>query len=195
MFRRTGWPSLVEKGASEQELAKLLKRDLSLLADAFAFPEEEYIVFAEFPIGTGRVDFAVFSGRSWMKVTLIEIKGADFPLVTQSGYCKLSSRIEVARSQLQQRQIVLLKQYELFRRQFHALRERVQQGERPYQALLGPAGRLEVDPNKEVEVYYAVIGGRTVEDLRESEIRYVSEIPTPKIHIESWDTFLRKLRR
>lgn len=187
--------SLVEKGASEQELAKLLKRDLSLLADAFAFPEEEYIVFAEFLIGTGRVDFAVFSGRSWMKVTLIEIKGADFPLVTQSGYCKLSSRIEVARSQLQQRQIVLLKQYELFRRQFHALRERVQQGERPYQALLGPAGRLEVDPNKEVEVYYAVIGGRTVEDLRESEIRYVSEIPTPKIHIESWDTFLRKLRR
>lgn len=152
MFRRTGWPSLVEKGASEQELAKLLKRDLSLLADAFAFPEEEYIVFAEFPIGTGRVDFAVFSGRSWMKVTLIEIKGADFPLVTQSGYCKLSSRSEVARSQLQQRQIVLLKQYELFRRQFHALRERVQQGERPYQALLGPAGRLEWDPNKEVEV-------------------------------------------
>ena len=47
--------SLVEKGASEQELAKLLKRDLSLLADAFAFPEEEYIVFAEFPTGTGRV--------------------------------------------------------------------------------------------------------------------------------------------
>ena len=126
-----------EKGASEQELAKLLKRDLSLLADAFAFPEEEYIVFAEFPIGTGRVDFAVFSGRSWMKVTLIEIKGADFPLVTQSGYCKLSSRIEVARSQLQQRQIVLLKQYELFRRQFHALRERVQQGNVPIRHCWG----------------------------------------------------------
>lgn len=45
---------LVEKGAGEQELARLLKQDLSLLADAFAFPEEEYIVFAEFPIGTGR---------------------------------------------------------------------------------------------------------------------------------------------
>ena len=43
--------------------------------------------------------------------------------------------------------------------------------------------------------YCAVIGGRTVEDRKESEIRYASEIPTSKIHIESWDSFLRKLRR
>lgn len=52
-----------------------------------------------------------------------------------------------------------------------------------------------MDPKKAVEVYCAVIGGRTVEDRKESEIRYASEIPTPKIHIESWDSFLRKLRR
>ena len=187
--------SLVEHQAGEQELARLIKQDLSLLADAFAFPEDEYMVFSEFPIGTGRVDFAVFSGRSWMKVILIEIKGADFPLVTQRGYCKLSSRIEVARSQLMKRQTVILREYETFRKQMHAVRDRVEHGQRPYHALLGPAGRLEVDPEKAVEVYCAVIGGRTVEDRKESEIRYASEIPTPKIHIESWDSFLRKLRR
>lgn len=56
-----------------------------------------------------------------------------------------------------------------------------------------------MDPEKAVEVYCVVIGGRTVEDRKESEIRYASEIATPKIHpkihIESWDSFMRKLRR
>lgn len=69
---------LIDAGASERELDALIKKDLSLIAEIYSSPYDEYIVFSEFPLGERRVDFAIFSSRSTMDVTFIEIKGADF---------------------------------------------------------------------------------------------------------------------
>ena len=187
---------LVQMGAGEQELARLIKRDLSLLSEVYAHPEDEYIAFSGLPIGDGgRVDFAVFSGCSWMKVTLIEIKGADFPLATQSGYRKFNHQIDIARTQLQERQYHIIQHHRDFHDRMHALRSQVEGGARPHNALLGPYGHLRVDPCKELSIYYIIIGGRTVDDEKEGALRYQNEIQLPKLHVESWDTFLRKLRR
>ena len=71
---------LIDAGASERELDALIKKDLSLIAEIYSSPDDEYIVFSEFPLGEKRVDFAIFSSRSTMDVTFIEIKGADFNL-------------------------------------------------------------------------------------------------------------------
>lgn len=69
---------LIDAGVSEWELDALIKKDLSLIAEIYSYPNDEYIVFSEFPVGERRVDFVIFSGRSTMDVTFIEIKGADF---------------------------------------------------------------------------------------------------------------------
>ncbi|WP_017151764.1 hypothetical protein [Bacillus bingmayongensis] len=47
--------TLVKNGAKEQELQRLLKQDLSIFAEVYAYPSDEYICFSEFPIGnTGK---------------------------------------------------------------------------------------------------------------------------------------------
>lgn len=67
----------LQTNPSESKLSEFIKQDMSLFAECLAFPSEEYICFSEFPVGEGRVDFALFTGRSRMDVYLIEIKGAD----------------------------------------------------------------------------------------------------------------------
>jgi hypothetical protein len=94
---------LVDRGAGEQELQKLLKQDLSIFAEIYANPKEEYICFSEFLVADGTVDFTVFSGRSGMDVTLIEVKGANFYLVNQGHYDKFSGKIEEAVDQIRKR--------------------------------------------------------------------------------------------
>ena len=73
---------LIDNCAGERDLQRLIGSDLSLRGEMYAQPDEEYLAFAEFPIDDGRVDFALFSGRSRMDITLIEIKGAQFYLTT-----------------------------------------------------------------------------------------------------------------
>ena len=80
MISRASVKALVETGGSERELQRLLKTDLSILGEAYAKPDDEYICFSEFPIADGAVDFVVLTGRSRMDVILIEVKGADFNL-------------------------------------------------------------------------------------------------------------------
>ena len=62
---------LIDASVSERELGALIKKDLSLIAEIYSSPNDEYIVFSEFPIGERRVDFAIFSSRSTMNVTFI----------------------------------------------------------------------------------------------------------------------------
>lgn len=91
---------LIDAGVSEWKLDALIKNDLSLIAEIYSYPNDEYIVFSEFPVGERRVDFAIFSGRSTMDVTFIEIKGADFNLKKRGHYDNLNAKIEEANSQI-----------------------------------------------------------------------------------------------
>ena len=85
MIRKSELQQLILAGASERQIQSLLKKDLSMLAEVYAHPSYDYICFSEFPVNNGCVDFAIFTGVSWMTVILIEVKGADFNIVNQSG--------------------------------------------------------------------------------------------------------------
>ncbi|MFM0010054.1 Shedu immune nuclease family protein [Paraburkholderia sediminicola] len=187
---------VVESGAGERDIQRLLKGDLSIFAEIYASPQEEYICFSEFPISDGTVDFAVFSGRSRMDVTLIEVKGAEFHLANQGHYDKFSSKIEVAVDQIRMRLRYVIDEIKEFRREVHRIRSNVEQGKAEYNSLLGPIGHLEVSPEKDINIRCVVIGGRTRNDLEESRKRHDLERNThPSIKVESWDTWLRKVRR
>jgi Domain of unknown function (DUF4263) len=187
---------LIERGAGEREFQQLLKQDLSILAEIYADPKDEYICFSEFPIADGSVDFAVFSGRSRMDVTLIEVKGAEFYLINQGHYDKFASKIDGAIDQIRKRLRHVIDEIKEFRAQVHRLRQHVEGGKLLHNSLLGPDGHLEVDPNKDINIRCVVIGGRTRDDHEESKKRHDVERSThPPIRVESWDTWLRKVRR
>src|SRR4051812_34626021 len=91
---------LIQAGAKEQDIQRLIKRDLSIIAEFYAHPEDEYICFSEFPVDDGSVDFAIFSGRSRMDVTLIEVKGADYYLLNQDSYENFSQKFNESANQI-----------------------------------------------------------------------------------------------
>ena len=186
---------LVERRVGEQELQRLLKQDLSIFAEIYANPKDEYICFSEFPIADGAVDFAVFSGRSRMDVTLIEVKGAKFHFVNQGHYDKFAGKIDEAIDQIRKRLRHVIDGIREFRAQVHRVRQNVEEGKSQYNSLLGPGGHLEVDPDKDINIRCVVIGGRTRDDHEESKKRHDVERSThPSIRVESWDTWLRKVR-
>jgi hypothetical protein len=188
--------ALVESGSSERELQALLKKDLSIFGEIYAHPHEEYIAFSEFPVGDGFVDFAIFTGRSRMDVVLIEIKGADFYLANSDSYGKFASKIEEGAHQIRTRLGVFTRTYQEFRSHVHEVRARAESGSAVHNAFIGPESPLRVDANKDVNVRYVVIGGRTRDDLHESRMRDDYERSfNPTIKLESWDSWLRKLRR
>lgn len=187
---------LVNMNAKEQEISRLLKQDLSIFGEIYSHPNEEYICFSEFPIEDGYVDYVVFTGRSRMDIYLVEVKGADFNLVTKGSYKKFASKIEEASGQLRDRLSKIQYDYKSYRIKFHEIREKVESNERIYNSFVGPKGNLQVDPNKDVNIYPVLIGGRTGNDLEESRKRQAFEYNTkPTIKLETWDTWLRKLRR
>ena len=172
---------------------------MSIFAELYAETQDEYICFSEIPLGDGGVvDFVVFSGRSRMNVTLIEVKGAEFNLIVNcNGYKNIFARkMEIALTQVRSRSGYISRNYNEFRENVHKVRERVENGETLYKSLVGPKGSLQVDSNKDIYVRYYVIGGRIQNDLEESRIRheYLNDSKAP-IYIEIWDTILRKLRR
>ncbi|MCW3463965.1 Shedu immune nuclease family protein [Chitinophaga nivalis] len=196
MVRKSELQELINTGASERQIQSLIKKDLSLLAEAYASPSYNYICFSEFPVDKGFVDFAIFTGVSWMTVILIEVKGADFNIVNQSGYQKFNANIDTAASQIRER-IGFIHRYPLvFKEHVHQIRERVISGQNLFNAFPGPEPTTQVDPNKDVNFHCIIIGGRTVDDLKESSMRHdferYSSLP---INLESWDSYLRKLRR
>ncbi len=181
---------------SEAKLAAFIKEDMSLIAENYAVSEDEYICFAELPVGDGRVDFAVFSGRSRMNVFLIEIKGANKPLLKKNHYGSFRAAVQEGCDQLVRRAEWCGTHYEDFRRYVHRLREEVIAGNRPYHAFLGPRYRLEVDPHKDVNIIYVLIAGRTTDDRADSHKRHLTEKASGlDLRIETWNSWANKLTR
>lgn len=97
---------LINENASERTLQNFLKQDLSFFGEVYSHPAYEYICFSEFPVGdTGKVDFAVFTGRSRMDVYLIEVKGADISLLTNDARPKVRAIINSGIQQLEDRSL------------------------------------------------------------------------------------------
>ncbi len=186
---------LIDNGASEQDIQNLLKKDLSIFAEVYAHPTEDYICFSEFPVGDGYVDFVVLSGISRMDVILVEVKGAEFNIFNKGHYDKFNSKIESAMHQLRQRMRYITENRNEFRKKIHKIREAVESGSKIYNAFIGPSDHLEVDSNKDINVYTVVIGGRTENDLKESKKRHDRETESIRLDVESWDSWLRKIRR
>ncbi|MBK8576381.1 MAG: DUF4263 domain-containing protein [Elusimicrobia bacterium] len=196
MISKSTIESLVSAGAGEQEIQRVLKTDLSIFGEAYAEPNDEYICFSEFPLAGGLIDFAVFTARSRMNIILIEIKGAEFDLVNSNHYKAFNHKINEAAGQIKERLGIISRNLTEFRKIVHGLRERVERGDKLRNSFLGPCGKLCVSSDKDVIIRSVIIGGRTRDDLEESKKRHDFETGmTPPIQIESWDTWLRKLKR
>lgn len=188
--------TIVEDGLNEIKIQTHIKSDLSIIADVYSNPKEEYICFSEFPVNDGFVDFVLFSGRSRMDVILIEVKGADYSLINGNNYKDFSAKTNQAVQQIRKRLGYITRHYEDFRKYVHGIREIVDSGQEQYNSLIGPKGKLEVDPNKDINIHTIVIGGRSKDDLNESRLRYEYERgQSPSIRIESWDSWLKKIQR
>lgn len=187
---------LICKGATERELLNVLKRDLSIFAEVYANPSDSYMCFSEFPLDGGVVDFVILTGVSRMDIFLIEIKGADFNILNRGSYQKFNANIDRATGQIRDRLGYIHRNREAFRNKIHAIGEQVLSGTSLYNAFTGPYKTVLVDKNKDINIHNVVIGGRTADDIKESFKRQDFEQNfTLPIKLESWDTFLRKLRR
>jgi Domain of unknown function (DUF4263) len=196
MISKSSVEARIQSSSGEHDLQRLLKRDLSLFGEAYAKPDDEYICFSEFPLADGVVDFVVFTGRSRMDVILIEVKGADFNLVNSNHYGAFNHKVIEAATQIQKQLGSIYRNLDSFREHVHRLRMRAEQGELLHNAFLGPYRRLQVHPEKDINIRSVVVGGRTVNDLRESGKRQDYEAhTTPPVRVESWDTWLRRLQR
>jgi hypothetical protein len=185
---------LVSEGAGEQELQAEIKKDLSIMAEVYARPKDEFIAFSEFPIGDGCVDFAIFTSRSRMEIILIEVKGADFSFSNKDG--SIAADINFATQQMGARFYSIRSNYESLRRNVHQIRLSVEAGNQRYNSLLSPKGYLLVDPNKDVNFRGVVIGGRTRDDHLESRLKTQMGLNgSSQIKHESWDSWLRRLTR
>ncbi|ACD53635.1 hypothetical protein ST12_06240 [Clostridium botulinum] len=186
--------NLVGDGANEREIQKVIKKDLSFLADYLQSPIDEYICLSELPIGDNVVDFVVLTSRSRMLVYLIEIKGADFFTVKSNHYKGMNSHIHDAVNQIGNHISYIEQNYETFRKYIHGIREQVINGDYKSNYLLGPKGHLEVDQNKDIEIETIVIGGKSKEDYTDSNERTRFESKNKYwLHVYSWESFLRRI--
>ncbi|SFP14356.1 protein of unknown function [Oscillibacter sp. PC13] len=189
--------ALLDTQPTERALAAFLKEDPSLLAERYAYPSDEYICFSEFPVGdTGRADFALFTGRSRMEVYLIECKDGRHTLRRANHYGAFRAAVQEGREQLVRRAAWAEAHYGEFRRFVHAVRQAVEAGQQPYGAFPGPRHRLQVDPEKDVELHLVFIGGRTSRDLEDSRARHREDGASRfQLSTETWDSWLGKLTR
>lgn len=194
-IRKTEIKELIEHSPNERSIQNLLKTDLSIFAEFYARPSDQYICFSEFPIGEGFVDFVILTGLSRMDVILIEVKGADFNVVTKGHYKKPSSKIENAFQQIKKHLSYIHKNYDTFRKEIHEIRQKVESGNSIYNSFIGPYGMIQVDPNKEINIRSVIIGGRTVNDREESKIRDEFDTYSVNVKLESWDSWIRKIQR
>lgn len=181
---------------SEREISTFLKRDMSLLSECYANPKDEYICFSEFPIDSGRVDFALFTGRSRMTVSLIEIKGAQNDLCRKNHYKDFRAEVQEGRGQLIQRAAWIESNYKGYCNFVHEVLKSVKGNGRPYNAFVGPKYKLQVDPNKDVNFKYVLIAGRTGDDLQDSHKRHIEDWAINRdFQTETWDSWYGKLVR
>ncbi|PJJ68078.1 Shedu anti-phage system protein SduA domain-containing protein [Chryseobacterium geocarposphaerae] len=196
MIKKNALHQLIINNSNETEFLNLLRKDLSFFAEIYASPNDSYICFSEFPLDNGFVDFVILTGRSRMDVFLIEIKGADFSLLTQNSYKKFNYKIDTAASQIRDRLGYIHRNIISFRKFVHEVREKAFSGEKIFNAFVGPEQDILVDKNKDINIHNIIIGGRTQNDLEESYKRHDFETNfNLPIKLESWDSFYRKLRR
>lgn len=187
---------MLDQYPSEREMSAFLKRDMSLLSECYANPEDEYICFSEFPIGNGRVDFALFTGRSRMTVYLIEIKGAQNDLCRKNHYKAFRVDVQEGRGQLIQRAAWIESNYKECCNFVHDVLKSVKENGRPYNSFVGPRYNLLVDPNKDVIFKYVLIAGRTGDDLHDSHKRHIEDHAMNRaFQTETWDSWYGKLVR
>lgn len=186
--------NLINTRPPESEISDMVKRDLSIFAELYAHPAEEYICFSEFNFFDKRVDFVLFTGRSSMKVYLIEIKGADKRILKKNNYNAFTYKFNEAYAQLNNEFDYINKNYELIRRKMHEVREKAINDE--ISCFKGPKFDLNVDPNKNVIFYGVIICGYTENNLLESDKRHnLEKNHSNKIIVETWDSFINKLTR
>jgi hypothetical protein len=183
--------NLVISNAGERDIQSHIKRNLHLIGEACtpSTIKGEYIAFSQFQILDGKPDFVVFTSRSRMEVVILEIKGADFNFLNSDG--TINANINEAAQQVRERFGHIEDNYELFRRRFYDIRRRVEAGEQIFSSFIGPAKHLEVDPEKQVWLKGMVIGGRSVDDHKESRIRHQLERGAPQISYDTWDGWLK----
>lgn len=186
--------NLIQINAKELEFQKLLESDMSVLGEAYTIIKDEYICFSQFPIDNGYVDFAIFTGRSKMDIILIEIKGANFFLYNQGFYKKLNEKMNAAIDQINNRLRFIHYNIREFVDYVHKIREKVESGDSIYNSFMGPCKNLEVSKEKDIRIRCIVIGGKTRDDLSKKRQDY-EEITNSQIQIESWETWVRKLKR
>lgn len=185
---------LINDGANEREIQKVIKSDLSFLSDYLQSPQDEYICLSELPIGNDIVDFVVLTSRSRMLVYLIEVKGADFFTAKGGHYKGMNSRIHDAVKQIGNHISYIDKNYESFRKYIHDIRQQVIDGKYKSNCLLGPVGYLEVDPDKDIKIETIVIGGKTRDEHYDSSERTQFESNNKYwLHVYSWESYLRRI--
>ncbi len=186
----------IESNPKEKDIQTLFERDLSILGDYYSNPKEEYICFSQFPVGDRIVDFVVFTGRSRMDVTLIEIKGADYNLLNKDNYETFSKKTDKAIRQITRELGYISRNYPVFRPFCHKIKKKAESGEQIYKAFIGPKGKLEASPDKDICIHTSIIGGRSNNDIKESKVRHDFERhSSPPIRIDSWDSWINKLDR
>ncbi|MTI62210.1 MAG: DUF4263 domain-containing protein [Firmicutes bacterium] len=185
----------IKTGPTEQDIAHFLKEDLSILAEVYAFPNDEFICIPEYPIDDGNVDYLIMTGRSRMKIHLIEIKGANFNFLNKYTN-KINENINEATQQIDSRSSFIDKNYEYFRRKTHEYREKAESNTLNFHYLQSEKN-LYVDKNKDIVVdSFIVIGGRSTNDEEESRIRDGYERKSGyRMQLETWDSFIRQLTR
>lgn len=167
--------------------------NLTLIAEAYAHPEDEYIIFKEYVLDhEHKVDFAVFTDRSKMLVKLIELKGADFNFINVDE--SLNEKISKAVQQVKRRFGFISKYPDKFRDDAIKRWQEVESGRQVFQSIKGKD--LECDPTKVVRHSGAVVGGLETKEVLESNLKYEMEVgASPFVKYDSWHSFARRLRR
>ena len=185
---------LIEENSQEMKIHKLIKEDLSFMADYLAEPHEEYICFSNYPIGDKIADFVVLTSRSKMKVCIVEVKGADFKIVKANHYQGLNVHMNDAITQLKNHMEYINRNYSSFRTQIHEDKDKAINEEYSGNYLVGPRKTLLVDPQKDIDVKYIAIGGVEREDKSIEESHEIVKCkPADNLEIASWNSFVRKL--
>ena len=164
---------LIEENSQEMKIQKLIKEDLSFMADYLAEPHEEYICFSNYPIGD---------------------KIADFKIVKANHYQGLNVHMNDAITQLKNHMEYINRNYSSFRTQIHEDKDKAINEEYSGNYLVGPRKTLLVDPQKDIDVKYIAIGGVEREDKSIEESHEIVKCkPADNLEIASWNSFVRKL--
>lgn len=183
----------IENNSNERELQAILKEDLSFFS-FLASPFEEYICLPELKIGNKSVDFVFLTSRSSMLVYLIEIKGANFKTFNSNHYGSESYNITNANMQIKNHIEYIKKNRDSFNKYVHGIRDKIQNQSYNRKHLLGPKGKLLVDPNKSVRIESIIIGGREKDTYSYNEkVLQFLDGSTYHTHLYSWDSFLRRI--